>query len=138
MTVIVPTNDVYAKIIDDESNSYLTGENNDQLTELFLDLLNNTWMLSLHDTDNRILLVKYYKAQVRLFFNVLHCQKQTVLESDEIKQDIQDLLIEINTGFTEGQIKKEEALLEFLRKCSVEIQAEYISKFIKENLIQTV
>ncbi|MGG6229318.1 PKD domain-containing protein [Tenacibaculum sp. SDUM215027] len=138
MTVIVPTNDVYAKIIDDESNSYLTGENNNQLTELFLGLLNNTWMLSLHDTDNRTLLVKYYKAQVRLFFNILHCQKQTVLESDEIKQDIQDLLIEINTGFTEGQIKKEEALLEFLRKCSVEIQAEYISKFIKENLIQTV
>ncbi|MDE1206203.1 hypothetical protein [Tenacibaculum larymnensis] len=138
MTVIVPTNDVYAKIIDDESNSYLTGENNNQLREMFLGLLNNTWMLSLQDTDNRTLLVKYYKAQVRLFFNILHCQKQTVLESDEIKQDIQDLLIEINTGFTEGQIKKEETLLEFLRKCSVEIQAEYISKFIKENLIQTV
>ncbi|MHC9089478.1 hypothetical protein ACXIHB_12270 [Tenacibaculum sp. IMCC1] len=138
MTVVVPTNDIYIKIIDDKSNSYLTGKNNNQLTELFLDLLNNTWMLSLQNADNRTLLVKYYKAQVRLFFNILHCQKQTVLESDEIKQDLQDLLIEINTGFTEGQIKKEEALLEFLRKCSVEIQAEYISKFIKENLIQTV
>ncbi|WP_437823686.1 PKD domain-containing protein [Tenacibaculum mesophilum] len=137
MTVVVPTNDIYIKIIDDKSNSYLTGKNNNQLTELFLDLLNNTWMLSLQNADNRALLVKYYKAQVRLFFNILHCQKQTVLESDEIKQDLLDLLIEINTGFTEGQIKKEEALLEFLRKCSVEIQAEYISKFIKENLIQT-
>ncbi|UTD15372.1 hypothetical protein HER15_07800 [Tenacibaculum mesophilum] len=137
MTVVVPTNDIYIKIIDDKSNSYLTGKNNNQLTELFLDLLNNTWMLSLQNADNRTLLVKYYKAQVRLFFNILHCQKQTVLESDEIKQDLQDLLIEIDTGFTEGQIKKEEALLEFLRKCSVEIQAEYISKFIKENLIQT-
>lgn len=138
MTVVVPTNDVYTKIIDDESNSYLTGKNNNQLIELFLDLLNNTWMLSLQNADNRTLLVKYYKAQVRLFFNILHCQKQTVLESDEIKQDLQNLLIEINTGFTEGQIKKDEALLEFLRKCSVEIKAEYISKFIKENLIQTV
>ncbi|WGH74155.1 hypothetical protein P8625_08475 [Tenacibaculum tangerinum] len=137
IVVVVPTNDAYADIIGDKSNAFLTGENNNKLRELFLELLNKTTnLLKTSSNDNeRKLISKYYKAQVRLFFNILHCQQQTVLETDENRQVIQGILEEISTGFTEGQIEKEEALLEFLRKCSVEIQAQYISDFITDKLI---
>ncbi|MDX8553694.1 hypothetical protein MK851_08685 [Tenacibaculum sp. 1B UA] len=137
MVVVVPTNDAYKTIITDESNSYLIGENNNQLRGIFSKLLMNTSKLLIENIENRALLIKYFKAEARLFLNILHCQKQTVLE--ENRQVILELLEVIDTAFIsfkENQIKvADEAFLQFLKACSVEIQAEYITTFIDGKLI---
>jgi hypothetical protein len=142
MVVVVPTNDAYTEIITDESNSYLTGENNNQLRGMFSKLLINTSKLLIEDVENRTLLTRYFRAEVRLFLNILHCQDQTVLESDENRGIILELLEVIDNAFIsfkENQIKvANEAFLQFLKEFTTEIQAEYISKFINENLIQNL
>ena len=142
MVVVVPTNDAYKAIITDESNSYLTGENNNQLRGMFSKLLINTSKLLIEDVENRTLLTRYFRAEVRLLLNILHCQEQTVLELDENRGIILELLEVIDSAFIsfkENQIKvANEAFLQFLEEFTTEIQAEYISKFINENLKQNV
>ena len=137
MVVVVPTNDAYTEIIADESNSYLKGENNNQLRSLFSKLFMNTSKLLIEDVENRTLLSKYFKAEVRLFLNILHCQEQAIL--DENRQIILELLGVVDNAlisFKENQIKvADEAFLQFLKACSVEIQAEYITTFIDGKLI---
>ncbi|AZJ34844.1 hypothetical protein [Tenacibaculum singaporense] len=142
MVVVVPTNDAYTAIITDESNSYLKGENNNQLRGMFSKLLINTSKLLIEDVENRTLLTRYFRAEVRLFFNILHCQEQAVLELDENRGIILELLEVIDSAFIsfkENQIKvANEAFLQFLEAFTTDIQAEYISKFMNENLIQNL
>ncbi|WP_428741367.1 hypothetical protein [Tenacibaculum sp.] len=140
--VVIPTNDIYEEIVNDVSNSYLSGDKNNQLPVVFPDLLRNTSVLLVKDIENRTLLVKYYKAQVKLFFNILHCQEQTVLETDENHGIISELIDAINNEFImfkENQIKvADEAFIQFLKLYAVEIQASYISKLINEKLMQNL
>ncbi|MEE4000775.1 hypothetical protein V1T75_10535 [Tenacibaculum sp. FZY0031] len=142
MIVVVPTNDLYTEIITDEKSSYLKGDNNNQLREMFSKLLVNTSKLLVEDVENRTLLTRYFRAEVRLFLNILHCQAPTVLESDENRGIILELLEVIDSAFIffkENQIKvANEEFLQFLKEFTTEVQAAYISEFINEKLIENV
>ncbi len=140
--VVIPTIDVYDFIVKDPNNSFLTGVNNKKLTSVFSELFNNTSQLIIKSDESSVLLIKYYRAQVKLFVNTLHCQEQTILESDENQRIIKELLNAINTNlieFKERQIKVvDKALLDFLEACAIQIQAEYITTFIKQQFLSNI
>ncbi|MGG8495301.1 hypothetical protein ACQY1Q_02695 [Tenacibaculum sp. TC6] len=137
--VVIPTIDLYDSILKDTANSFLTGDKNNDLPTIFLPLLeDSSELLKRTSTDTeRALISKYYRAQVKLFFNILHCQDAVLLE--EFQPAIEEILNEIRIDiqeFREFGIKVDDGTLAtFLKKYAVEIKALFISEFINKELL---
>lgn len=121
-------------------NNELVSSPSDDLLSL-KQLIENTAEEIKKEPRNEVL-IKYYRAQVKLFFSILHCQAPTILESDRNFKIIQGILDDLKTDiaeFDERDIKIDTDngdLRTFLEKCAKAIQAKYIQDFITNELIK--
>ena len=119
-TIINPTIALYDDVIL-AALSYLNGNENDALRESFEGLMNTTFNTLLENQGDEVAqpLEAYYKAQVRLLFNILHCQDEQVLV--ESKTDLQnmvtDLVNMLNSLREATNFDQEKELETYLQNC---------------------
>lgn len=80
--IIQPTIDEYDEIIKNISE-YLNGNKNDKLKDLFSKLIGMTVKALIKNEENsyvKEVLSNYLRAQIRLFYNILHCQSKDAVE----------------------------------------------------------
>lgn len=132
-------------VLNDLEN-FLSGSNNDKLPELFLRLLVETSQLiiKLSEKPDNIEyqhLVQLFELQLRLFYNVLGCQENEVIEKfRDIIDRIFNQIISILKNFVERKISLPETLRAFMESWTEKVSGkpffEEHGKFILEsNLI---
>lgn len=144
--VVVPTKNLYATVLK-ELPIFLNGSKNSGLEKLFLTLLDQTSSRLKKDPNNEVL-KKYYRAQVKLFIGILHCQDIESLELDEksITSRIKNILDTINDDLGEykeiriivdvkDSLPEVMSLKTFLERCAKVIKSVLVTNFINENLV---
>jgi len=82
ISVVRPTITLYAEVTKNMSE-YLNGNKNNNLNDLFSELIQSTGVSILENKDNTFvtgILSNFLRAQIRLFYNILHCQSKDVVE----------------------------------------------------------
>ncbi|MCF6350624.1 MAG: hypothetical protein L3J23_06275 [Flavobacteriaceae bacterium] len=142
-TILIPTKDAYKEVIS-QANDYLNGINNGNLESLLITLLRRTVRAMVVNIENRFIfniLSDFYRAQIRLFYNILYCQpNELLLENQDLLNIINQ---EIKNGFEilrESQITfdSRNELKEYLTNYISEIEAAYLVAFIKNELIPLI
>jgi hypothetical protein len=113
-------------VIDDIDN-FLVGKHNQRLPEMFTDLLNTTTKMILELSDKRespefINLVNLFAHQLRLFYNILACQKKDVIDpgADEIHKML-EFILSILITLRRREIQLPAALRDFMKQWSVKV-----------------
>ncbi|WP_299551340.1 hypothetical protein [Seonamhaeicola sp.] len=85
-TVLAATIRLYKQVLSNPG-PFLEGENNEKLLELFQTLTNRTFNAIATNQDGFVIneLSKLYSAQIKLFYNIIHCQPHAVLTADKTK-----------------------------------------------------
>ncbi|AUC16941.1 hypothetical protein BTO06_18090 [Tenacibaculum sp. SZ-18] len=150
-TIINPTINLYNGVLKNFTN-YSSGENNATIEKPFSTLLNNTAEAIKKDPENETL-KKYYRAQVKIYFAIIHCQTPETLETkgdngNIITFQISRVLNEIDTDLIEFQkrrikidIKTDSGggnLQTFLELCAETINSKLIAEVIQLQLVETL
>ena len=151
--IVNPTKKLYAGVLKDLAN-YTNGSKNVELEKPFLALLGDTEQAIKQDPDNEIL-KKYYRAQVKIYILILHCQDPKTLEIkgdgenvialqiqrvlDAIELDLREFSeMQINIDIKVSPDNPEENLKTFLEKCAAEINSTLIRDYIINKLVKTL
>jgi hypothetical protein len=132
-------------VLNDVEN-FLTGNNNDNLPELFLELLTQTSHMIFElsgNPDNTEFrhLIELFALQLRLFYNILGCQENEVLEnSKDILARMFEHIIAILQQFREREIKLPESLRTFMEEWAEKVAGkpileEHVKMILDNNLI---
>ncbi len=118
-------------VLNDLEN-FLSGNNNDQLPELFFKLLEQTSDMIIElsgNPDNQEYqhLVRIFVLQLQLFYNILACQNAEVLEhSMELLKKFFERIIAILQQFRERKVVLPESFRDFLQNWSERVADEAI------------
>ena len=132
-------------VLNDVEN-FLKGGNNDKLSGLFLNLWTQTSGMILElsgnpESEEFQRLVQLFALQLRLFYNILGCQNNDVLEaSGEILKRLLEQILAILRSFRERDIKLPESLRAFLeawaeRVAGKAILEEHVKIILEDNLV---
>jgi len=132
-------------VLNDVEN-FLKGNNNDKLPELFLNLWTETSGMIIElsgnpENEEFQHLVQIFALQLQLFYNVLGCQNNDVLEaSGEILKRLLDQILAILRSFREREIQLPESLRAFLeawaeRVAGKGILEEHVKIILEEDLV---
>ena len=146
-SIISRTKTMYEAVLKDLP-AYTIGANNSAIEKPFLLLINDTSEALKKDPKNEVL-KKYYRAQVKLYFSILHCQSPETLETkgdnaNTIALEIQRVLDAIDLDlreFMERQINvdtQSKTLLTFLEKIAEVTSSQLIKELVQLQLIKTL
>ncbi len=132
-------------VLNDLEN-FLSGKNNEKLPGLFVELLTQTSHMIIELSGNRDSkeyqhLLQLFVLQLQLFYNVLGCQENEVLEnSKEILARLFEQIISILQQFREREIKLPESLRAFMENwvekvAGKAILEEHLRLILDNNLV---
>ena len=141
--VLIPTIELY-QAVNNAPEDFLKGTNNSELNA-FGNLFAKTVPPMVENSQDSFvygIVSQFYRAQIKLFFNVLHCQSHDVLTTD--KDIITNNLNRIKNGFetlkNQGLgFDPNNELKDYLTAYSEELQViEYIKTFIVDELMALI
>lgn len=139
-SIVRPTKNLYDTVIE-KINTFINGEHNGQLNELFPSLIETTanTLLQFDKPQEVQFLAKYLRVQIKLLFHILHCQKDISNSDRDVIESVIDQ-IEIALNNLKGKLfdigpdpdKPDEGTLrQFLIDCQ---NGEDIAAFIKARI----
>ncbi|MCA1760580.1 MAG: hypothetical protein LC658_12505, partial [Bacteroidales bacterium] len=132
-------------VLNDVDN-FLKGNNNEKLPELFLQLLLDTSQMIIElnedrDGEDYQHLIQLFALQLQLFYNILGCQENEVIEaSKDILARMFEQIIAILQQFREQEIKLPESLRAFLENWAEKVPGkgmleEHAKMILENNLV---
>ncbi|WP_372935130.1 PKD domain-containing protein [Mariniphaga sediminis] len=132
-------------VLNDVDN-FLNGNNNEKLPSLFLELLIQTSQMVAElsgtpENEEFQNLVRIFALQLRLFYNVIGCQNNDVLDaSKDILGRMFEQIISILRNLKEREVKLPDSLREFMnawaeRVAGKGILEEHVKIILEENLV---
>ncbi|MFW6259775.1 MAG: PKD domain-containing protein [Tangfeifania sp.] len=129
----------------DDADKFLNGQNNEKLPEMFPELLQQTAQtivrINEQNPEEAEVLMRLFTLQLRLFYNILRCQDQEIIDAsaDNIKQ-VLDVILELLLFLKSREIILPDNLIEFLREVwdklkEIPLLNEHFSKMKEEGLI---
>lgn len=133
----------YGKGVLDDADNFLTGNHNDRLEEMFSPVWEETSKMIIElsgnpDSEEFQHLVQIFALQLQLFYNVIGCQQNEILDkSGELLKRLLEQIVAILTNLRERDIKLPESFRPFLEEWAKRVAGKGILeehvKFILDN-----